>query len=137
MEVKIKIKSRRKLLLLVLFLIFLLMMGIRCSSCCTGKGGIEKGCYHEEGMPIGGAEVYIVELEQSEFTDVLGWAYFPDIYTGTYTIWCDIDNDGVWDGEPDTVVVVDGEVTSLINWFPLPKVQGLEASNFKSKVKGG
>lgn len=121
MEKKGKV-SRKKMVVLLIILAIFFIISAKSSSYPTGKGEITKVCMYLDETLIEGAEVYLEELGLTQFTGSNGETVFLDLEAGTYTIYVDIDGDGVWDGDADVVVLEPGASEVVINWFPLPTV---------------
>lgn len=125
---KHRLPNKKKLLVLIILVVFLVLSS-RSSTCCTGTSEITKACLFIDSTPIEGAEVLLLEEEILQYTDAYGETTFLGLEAGTYTIYVDIDGDGAWDGDPDTVVLGSGESAYVTNWFPLPLVQQVEDEN--------
>lgn len=118
-----KMTKKQKILLLIMLIALLLLGTPNVSS--EGKGEIEKVVLYENEDPIVGAEVYIPELDISQYTGDSGIAEFLDVPGHAYyTIWVDIDLDGVWDGEEDYIWLPAGGFVQVINFFPTPTSLG-------------
>ena len=122
---KLRIK---KILLIMMILSLLVSSG---SSLHMGKGELCKATYWENGGAIPGATVAL-DIDGDGTPDILkitdgyGVACFPGLTYGTYYIYVDIDNDGVWDTEAEEVVVDQIFVTMMNEYNSLPEMWRFE-----------
>lgn len=123
---KRKIVFTKKKILMILLLVLVLFFMNKVSSSHVGQGEITKLCTYMDETPVEGARVVLDGTGLELFTDSLGKAVFMDLDAGIYTILVDVDLDGVWDGDPDIVVLASGGSEFVHNWFPLPKTWGFE-----------
>jgi hypothetical protein len=75
-----------------------------------GKGEIYKSVFWENEQPIEHAKVGLDEdgdgtVDAVTFTNVDGIAHFQLLPYGTYYIYVDIDNDGIWETIAEEVIV--------------------------------
>ena len=110
-----------KLLMLV---ILVLTSGV-VVSVPLGKGCIIKYVYLDD-VPLEGAWVELhggvggLKCYPGQYTGSDGAASFCDLEYGTYYLFVDYDNDGIWDTE-DEMVVLDSDNEEVYNYYYSPE----------------
>lgn len=99
--------NKLKKVLIAMILALLLLSG---SSLHMGKGEIYKTVFWEGETPIDHAKVGLDTdgdgtVDAVTYTSSVGIAYFLSLPYGTYYIYVDIDNDGIWETTAEEVIV--------------------------------
>lgn len=120
---KNKVEIMNKLRISIMLLISMIIILPSISGLYMGKGELCKGVFWEDGTPISGATVALDRdgdgiIDLSRTTSESGLACFSCLAYGTYYIYIDFEDDGIWETEAE-VAILNAPLVAVTNNYPL------------------